>query len=120
MIDKEILLDELEEEYENFKKHFLDVDSDLYFAGICYGLKKAINLINGQKEKFEWTNSDIVPVGYGYILLSLDNFQIPLFGRYEEDEDGGGAYYICDENESCSSKGLIVNAWMPLPEPYKE
>lgn len=118
MIDKEIILHELEEDYENFKKQFKDVDSDQYFAGLCYGLKKAINLINGQVEKFEWTNSDIVPVGYGYILLSFANFSNPVIGRYEEDEDGGGNYYIGDE--PCSSQELYVNAWMPLPEPYKE
>ena len=53
-----------------------------------------------------------------YILLSFSNFSVPLVGRYEEDEEGG-AFYVGDEEESCVSHGIIVNAWQPLPEPYK-
>ena len=55
-----------------------------------------------------------------YILLSFSNFSIPLVGRYEEDEDGSGSFYIGDEMETCLSQDLFVNAWQPLPEPYKE
>lgn len=65
-------------------------------------------------------NADIVPVGSNYILLSFENFSTPIVGRYEEDEDGGGAYYVGDDTETCSSQDLYVNAWMPLPERYKE
>ena len=52
-----------------------------------------------------------------YILLSFENFSIPVVGRYEEDEEGG-EFYVGDEDESCVKHGLFVNAWMPLPEPY--
>ena len=55
-----------------------------------------------------------------YILLSFSNFSIPLVGRYEEDEDGSGSFYIGDEMETCLSQDLFVNAWMYLPEPPKE
>lgn len=55
-----------------------------------------------------------------YILLSFSNFTIPVVGRYEIDEDGSGAFYIGDELETCLSQDLLVNAWMELPEPYKE
>ncbi len=55
----------------------------------------------------------------GYILLSFSNFSVPLVGRYEEDDDGG-AFYIGDEDVSCSSQDMFVNAWRPLPEPYRE
>lgn len=44
-------------------------------------------------------------------------------GRYEADKDGGGAFFPRfqrDEERSYASFGLFVNAWMPLPEPYKE
>ena len=54
-----------------------------------------------------------------YILLSFSNFTIPMIGRYEEDEDGG-AFYLGDEDETCVSQDLFVNAWMLLPEPYKK
>lgn len=54
-----------------------------------------------------------------YILLSFANFSVPRVGRYEEDEDGG-AFYVGDDDESCVSHGVIVNAWMPLPKQYKK
>ena len=30
------------------------------------------------------------------------------------------SFYIGDETETCVSQLLFVNAWMELPEPYKE
>ena len=55
-----------------------------------------------------------------YILLSFDNFNLPAIGRYEEDEDGDGNFFKGDEDRSCLSYGLIVNAWAELPKPYME
>ncbi|MBQ6577452.1 MAG: hypothetical protein IJL91_06865 [Bacteroidales bacterium] len=54
-----------------------------------------------------------------YILLSFSNFSVPQVGRYEEDTNGG-AFYLGDEEEPLSKIGVFVNAWMPLPECYKE
>ena len=31
-----------------------------------------------------------------------------------------GAFYIGDEDETCVSQDMFVNAWMPLPKNYKE
>ena len=53
-----------------------------------------------------------------YILLSFSNFSIPCVGRYEEDENGG-AFYVGDDDETCVSQDMFVNAWMNLPAPYK-
>lgn len=53
-----------------------------------------------------------------YILLSFENFSIPLVGRYYQDETGA-AFYVGDDTESCSSSDVFVNAWQPLPEPYQ-
>lgn len=53
-----------------------------------------------------------------YILISFSNYSVPCVGRYETDGNGG-AFYVGDEDSSCSSFGLFVNAWMPLPEPYE-
>ena len=61
-----------------------------------------------------------LPAAGKYILISFYNFSIPQIGRYEEDADGGGAFYIGDEAETCLTQDLIVNAWMELPKPYKE
>ena len=54
-----------------------------------------------------------------YILVSFSNFTLPAVARYEEDVDGG-AFYLGDEEETCVSQDLFVNAWMPLPEQYKK
>lgn len=63
-----------------------------------------------------------LPEKNDYVLMSFDNFSLPLVGRYESDEDGSGAWYLgdCDENDTCVSNDLFVNAWMPLPEPYRQ
>lgn len=72
-----------------------------------------------ERETEGWVDSDLeVPASNEYILLSFSNFTVPLVGRYEEDENGG-AFYAGDEDESCISQDMIVNAWMPLPEPYR-
>ena len=67
----------------------------------------------------KWISEERPPEAPCYVLLSFDNFSMPLIGRYEEDEEGG-AFYIGNDEESCISQDLIVNGWMPLPEPYSE
>lgn len=61
-----------------------------------------------------------MPEDNKYILLSFENFSLPEIGRYEAKEDGG-AFYLgeCDEGDTCISQDLYVNAWQPLPEPYR-
>lgn len=68
----------------------------------------------------KWIDVDVeLPKDDGYyILMSFANFPIPSVGRYEEDENGG-AFYVGDDVRSCVRYGLIVNAWMPLPRPYR-
>ena len=53
-----------------------------------------------------------------YILLSFSNFSIPCVGRYEEDENGG-TFYVGDDDETCVSQDMFVNAWMNLPAQYQ-
>ena len=56
-----------------------------------------------------------------YVLMSFENFTLPMIGRYEKDNDGGGAWYIGDDDgcDACISQNLFVNAWMPLPKQYR-
>lgn len=65
--------------------------------------------------------SERLPENDDYILLSFENFSLPLVGRYDKDGEIGGAFYIgdCDGDDTCVSNNLFVNAWQPLPEPYK-
>lgn len=67
----------------------------------------------------EWIPvTEKLPKDDNYILLSFENFIIPMIGKYEENEEGG-AFFVGDDDASCVSDGLYVNAWMPLPEPYR-
>lgn len=63
-----------------------------------------------------------LPESGKYVLMSFENFTLPAIGRYEINDEGDGAWYLGDndEGDTCCSVGLFVNAWMPLPEPYRE
>ena len=63
-----------------------------------------------------------LPESGKYALMSFENFTLPAIGRYEVNDEGDGAWYLGDndEGDTCCSMGLFVNAWMPLPEPYRE
>lgn len=75
--------------------------------------------INVEETNFgKWIPADRPPKPEEYVLLSFGNFSVPVVGMYREDE-GGGAYYVGDDDETCISQGLFVNAWMPLTEPYR-
>lgn len=85
--------------------------------------KFAIKIVNQLAEEHNngWIPvEERLPDTNNYILLSFSNFTIPAVGRYEVEEDGSGAFYICDELETCVSQELFVNAWQQLPGPYKE
>lgn len=73
--------------------------------------------------KSKWIpTEECLPGDDRFILLSFANFTLPMVGRYQEHEDGSGNFYLgdCDEEDTCLANDLIVNAWMPLPEPYRE
>lgn len=71
-------------------------------------------------DRREWIPCSHPPKTDEYVLLSFENFSLPLIGRYSEDETGG-AYYIgdCYGDDTCISNNLFVNAWMPLPRRYR-
>lgn len=87
------------------------------------GLEEARKIVEKYKDDTGWIPVEQrLPENDDFILLSFDNFSIPMIGRYEELEDGGGSFYLgdCDEDDTCMANNLFVNAWMPLPEPYRE
>lgn len=84
-----------------------------------YQSAKLLEKLAEEREKHRWIPvEERLPEGESYILLSFVNFSLPLVGRYEQDESGG-AFYIGDEDITCVSQGVFVNAWLPLPEPYR-
>lgn len=78
---------------------------------------------NGQRllleiAKHKWNPiEERLPGDDRFVLLSFTNFSLPMIGRYHD-----GAFYLgdCDEEDTCSANDLFVNAWMELPESYKE
>lgn len=54
-----------------------------------------------------------------YILLSYENYNLIDIGQYIVDQDGNGAFYPGDDDRSCVSYGLFVNAWMPMIPRYE-
>lgn len=71
-------------------------------------------------ERMKWIPcNERFPEDESYILVSFENSTMPDIARYEENDEGG-TFYPGDDEKSYSSYGFFVNAWMPLPKPYKE
>lgn len=71
-------------------------------------------------EQMRWISvTERLPEVNTEVLMSFDVFKPTCVGRYEID-DKGGAFYFINSEESCMSWGYHVNAWMPLPKPYRE
>ena len=83
--------------------------------------EEEINRILAEEEKTGgWIPvTERLPVDDKYIMISFENFTLPDIGRYEADKDGNGAFYPGDDEKSYVEYDLFVNAWMPLPEPYR-
>ena len=75
-----------------------------------------------EKEKLgKWIPiSERLPESDEYILISCSNYTGLCIGRYEKHEDGSGNFYQGDDDDALLSYGFFVNAWMPLPKPYRE
>lgn len=83
-------------------------------------LHEAIEIVKQEAKQYNngWISCNEPPENDRYVLLSFENFSVPMVGRYEEDENGG-AFYVGDDDETCVSQDLFVNAWMNLPDPYQ-
>lgn len=47
-----------------------------------------INQLKEKQKKQRWMPAEKPPETEDYILLSFDNFILPMIGRYEEDQEG--------------------------------
>ncbi len=63
---------------------------------------------------------EMLPDPDRYILVSFENFSIPIVGRYTVDDEDSGTFRVGDEDETFVENDLYVNAWMYLPECYRE
>lgn len=83
-------------------------------------LSDEIERMRGE-ERQQWIPvAEKLPEPETYILVSFDNYTLPDIAIYRVDDDGSGAFYVGALDCTYLSVGLFVNAWMPLPEPYKE
>lgn len=122
----EKILDDLEKyKYENLIEHDSKIANhckqdcnDNNDCALCVW-DKAIEIVKQASTEYNngWIPCSVPPKTDNYILLSFENFSVPLVGRYQEDENGG-AYYIGYETETCTEHNIFVNAWQPLPDPY--
>ena len=55
-----------------------------------------------------------------HVLLSFENANFVMIGRYTVDDEDSGTFRIGDDDESFTENDMYVNAWMKLPEPYRE
>ena len=73
-----------------------------------------------ERSKHSWVPvAEQLPEPEELVLLSFENFSLPMIGRYTADADDDGIFRVGDDDESFIEHDLYVNAWMPLPEPYK-
>lgn len=72
------------------------------------------------KQIFEWIPADNPPGNNRYIWLNFENFDLPIVGRYEDDGNGGGSYYVGDETETALSQNMIVSAWGEIPNKHEK
>lgn len=79
-----------------------------------------IKMIEEQPKICEWIPlEEKTPENGEHVLLSFANEkQKPLVGTWKVDDEGG-ASYAPFTGRTYASLGYFVNAWMPLPEPYK-
>ena len=100
----------------------LEVYDDTYDVVVhCNSEEERQKVVGTLKNKImDWIPiSERLPEDESYILVSFENATMPDIARYEENDEGG-TFYPGDDEKSYSSYGIFVNAWMPLPEPYKE
>lgn len=63
-----------------------------------------------------------LPENGDYVLMSFENFPLASTGYYVGNKETGGNWYLANwiDEYTCLANDLFVNAWMPLPKPYKE
>lgn len=107
-------------------EEMVDEAHDGYNPVIAQTFKRAIEIVKQAEEEYNggWIpvnpdDRETFPKDDKYILLSFENYSVPVVGRYEEDENGG-AFYVGDDTETCVSQDLFVNAWQPLIKSYRK
>ncbi len=81
---------------------------------------KLLQKLNAEEKKHRWIPvKERLPEPEKPVLLSLKNSSVPAVGRYIANVNDNGTFRVGDD-EDFIVLDLHVNAWMPLPEPYRE
>lgn len=122
---KDMVIDALKEDMEDTKKCY-KYYQEKKLIELCYNcMEHVIDRLpqyypENAVEESRWIPcNERLPEDESYILVSFENYTMPDIARYEENDEGG-TFYPGDDEKSYSSYGIFVNAWMPLPKPYKE
>lgn len=121
---KEMVINALKEDMEDTKKCY-EGYQEKELIDFCYNCMERViyrlpqyypeNVV----EETRWIPcSERLPKIGEYVLISCEGFDAPSVGKYEED-DIGETFYL-SEDMPCEDFGMVVEAWRPLPEPYKE
>ena len=112
----EKIIEKLEELHERYINQYGAIGVN----PMAFSVKECMEIVKQEAEQYNngWIPCSEPPENDRYVLLSFENFSVPMVGRYEEDENGG-AFYVEDDDETCVSQDMFVNAWMNLPAPYK-
>ena len=127
--DIDIIVTNIDKPYYEIK--YKEVGSDHYCIGyssyileyVIYWKEHCFEVVpckDEMEKEMKWIPcTERLPESGKSILLSFENPVLPTVGKYKADEEGG-AFYIGDDDYNCANYNLFVNAWMPLPEPYRE
>ena len=93
-----------------------------YAEIVCMTKEEFDHLQNIVEQYKGWRDiNEELPDPGEYVLVSFENevVTLPDIATYEVDKQGNGAFYPSDCEATYASVGVFVNAWMPLPKPYK-
>lgn len=107
-------------DYHDFMKKLVD-DHQMVLASDVFEMIEQLkdDLEQDEKENGWIPVGERLPDPGKYVLVSFENFTLPMIGIYTVDDDGG-TFRVDDEDDSFLEHNLYVNAWMELPERYKE
>lgn len=108
-------------DYHDFMKKLVDDHQMVLASDVLEMIEQLQDDLELDEKENGWISaSERLPETDDYILLSFANYSIPIIGRCERDKDGNGIFYAGDDLISCLGNDLYVNAWMELPERYRE
>ena len=108
-------------DYHDFMKKLADDHQMVLASDVLEMIEQLKDDLEQDEKENGWIPvSERLPDPDKYILVSFENFPIPMIGIYTVDDDDGGAFRISDEDDSFLEHGLYVDAWMELTKRYKK